>query len=77
MVTRCLGLVREETDMSKGPYPFKQSDVTRLYRGADKAGRNVIIEYDVVRRCLRAIPCAADTSTTPDPNEWDGDAEVA
>jgi hypothetical protein len=63
--------------MSKGPYPFRESDVTRLYRAADKAGRSkVIIEYDCVHRRLRAIPCDADASTTSEPNEWDGDAEV-
>lgn len=58
--------------MSKGPYPFKESDVTRLYRAADKVGRKVIIEFDVKRRCLRAIPCELDGAAEENsPNPWD------
>jgi hypothetical protein len=54
--------------VSKGPYPFKASDITRAYRAAEKAGHSdVIIEVDTERKCLRIIPTkAAATEQTSD-----------
>jgi hypothetical protein len=47
---------KEFASMSKGPYPFKESDITRAIRAAAKAGKDVKIEIDLDRRCMSIIP---------------------
>jgi hypothetical protein len=43
--------------MSRGPYPFRESDLIRAHRANGKAGHpDAIIEIDIERRCLRIIP---------------------
>lgn len=61
--------------MSKGPYPFKESDIKRAIRAAQKVGREAIIEIDLGDgRCMRI------TSVKPNINEQtaqtDWDAEI-
>ena len=58
--------------MSKGKYPFKESDITRVYRAAKKAGvENPIIEVDTKHGRLRIVPRPDVASTGTDQNEWD------
>ena len=45
--------------MSRGKYPFKESDITRALKAARKAGEVVQIEVDADRRCMRIIPVKA------------------
>ena len=61
--------------MSKGPFAFKESDITRAIRAAQKAGREAKIEIDLGDgRCMRI------TSVKPSVNEQtaqtDWDAEI-
>jgi hypothetical protein len=56
--------------MSKGPYPFRETDITRAFRAAKKAGiEHPIIEVDTEHRRLRIIP-RDEVSTVTDHNEW-------
>jgi hypothetical protein len=56
--------------MSRGPYPFKESDITRAIRAAKKAGiEHFIIEVDTAHRSLRIIP-RDEVSTPTGQNEW-------
>jgi hypothetical protein len=45
--------------MSRAKYSFKECDLTRALRAADKAGHEVIIEIDIERRCMRIMPIKA------------------
>ena len=49
--------------MSKGPYPFKESDITRAFRAAQKAGVDVKIEIDTDHRRLCIIPIKSGEKT--------------
>ena len=56
--------------MSRAKYSFKECDVTRALRAADKAGHKVVIEIDIERRCMRIIPIeAAAQSSSADLDE--------
>jgi hypothetical protein len=50
---------KEFVSMSRGKYPFKESDITRALKAARKAGEVVQIEVDADRRCMRIIPVKA------------------
>ena len=59
--------------MSRAKYSFKESDVTRAFRAAQKAGVDVKVEVDIERRCMSIIPIKpveSDTAATVD-NPWD------
>jgi hypothetical protein len=60
--------------MSKGPYPFKESDIARAFRGARKGGEKVQIVVDVDRRIMRLIPTTGSPvcmASEQSGNEWD------
>jgi hypothetical protein len=51
---------KEFASMSKGPYPFKESDVKRAIRAAREEGIEGTLEIDLDRRCIRIIPIKPD-----------------
>jgi hypothetical protein len=56
--------------MSKGIHAFKESEIARAYRGAEKAGiKNPIIEVDTENRRLRIIPRDDTGTATEDTTE--------
>jgi hypothetical protein len=61
--------------MSRGSYPFKESDITRAIRASKKAGQRSIIEVDVKRQRFRIIPLDEMSMLTDQnetgQNEWD------
>ena len=60
--------------MSKGPYPFKESDITRAFKAAEKAGVKVQIEIDVGRKTMRVIPvgeaCSSAATADDELAQW-------
>jgi hypothetical protein len=57
--------------MSRGPYSFREVDLVRAHRAAEKAGHpDAIVEYDIERKCVRIIPRKLD-ETAKGPNPWD------
>ena len=51
--------------MSRGPYPFKKSDITRALNAAKKAGVDVKIEVvNTDGRVLRIIPIKPDDAAS-------------
>lgn len=60
--------------MSKGPYPFKESDITRAFNAAKKAGVHALVEIDHQTRNLRIIPIDVTKNIGDDgaiDNPWD------
>jgi hypothetical protein len=56
--------------VSRGPHSFREVDITRAYRAAQKAGHpDAIVEYDIERKCVRIIPRKpGEVSTASEPN---------
>ena len=60
--------------MGKGACTFKESDITRAYRAAQKAGVTVQIEIDLERKRMTLTPVKAAEAVAPNSeseNEWD------
>ena len=55
--------------MGKGTCTFKESDVTRAFKAAKKAGVHVQVEIDLERKRMRITP--VETGEANDQNEWD------
>ena len=49
--------------MSRGPYPFKKSDIVRALQAADKAAKPRTVEIDLERKCIRLIPVMPGEAT--------------
>jgi hypothetical protein len=57
--------------VSRKPYAFKESEITRAIRAAKKAGMiDPIIEVDIARKRLRIIPLNKNEDRAAI-NEWD------
>jgi hypothetical protein len=64
--------------LGKGAYTFKQTDVTRAFKAAKKAGVEVQVEIDLERKRMRITPVkagdvngGAGENTTTGDGEWD------
>ena len=57
--------------MGKGPCTFKEADVTRALKAANKAGVPVTIELDLERKRMMITPIRAGESAREIANPWD------
>ena len=58
--------------MGKGACTFKESDVTRAFKAARKAGVDVQVEIDLERKLMRITPVKGAVNGS---NEWDDESQ--
>jgi hypothetical protein len=57
--------------MGKAACTFKEADVTRAFRAAQKAGVDVQVEIDLERKRMTLTPVKPDAESGKAVNEWD------
>jgi len=57
--------------MGKAACTFKQSDVTRAFKAAKKAGVDVQVQIDLERKRMTIMPVKLGESSSKTENEWD------